>query len=131
MNSPIINFDVQPTQLWLWMPVFVITVGLLYLVLYSWTAGLSHIPGPWLARYTDAWALRSAVKELGRDEKSQDEYYAQLHAKYGDIIRTGPRTIMILDPTALPAVYGMKTRLHLVRQDTTNVLSGDEGSSYL
>jgi hypothetical protein len=35
----------------------------LKLILDSRRAGLSHIPGPFLARYTDAWRLYQAAKD--------------------------------------------------------------------
>lgn len=125
MNYTPAILGVLSISVWLWL--FVLTIGssLAYLILYSWSSGLSHIPGPWLARYTDAWSLYCALKETyGRDVKNKG-FYLRLQAKYGDIVRTGPRTVVVMDPAALPAIYGMKKRLSLVRIQLTRKTGSD------
>ena len=86
-----------------------------YFVLESRRAGLSHIPGPFWARYTDAWALYTAWKIL----RSRNKVGAQraLQARYGDVVRTGPRSVTIFDPAAIPAIYGVRSKLDKVRSD--------------
>jgi hypothetical protein len=79
-------------------------------------AGLSGIPGPLLARYTDAWALYTAWQATRGGDKV--EYYRGLLAQYGDVIRTGPRSITVFDPAAVPVIYGVRSKLNKVRNAT-------------
>lgn len=62
-------------------------------------------PGPWQGALTSFYrvhlATRSGVRlftEIGR-----------LHARYGDYVRIGPREISILNPLAIPLLYGAKS----------------------
>ena len=81
---------------------------LFYVVVFSnLKAGLSEIPGPFLARYTDAWRLYVAWRYAGHE----NEVYGSLKEQYGDVIRIGPRAVTVLDPRAVPIIYGVKSRL--------------------
>ncbi len=85
-----------------------------YLVVSSWRAGLSHIPGPFWARYTDAWALYIAWKSLRFGDKVGVQRAVQ--ARYGNVVRTGPRSVTVFDPAAVPAIYGVRSKLDKVRR---------------
>ncbi len=89
-----------------------LTVVISVLLISSWRANLFHIPGPFLARYTDAWTLYSAWRTLRRGDKI--EYYNQLQARYGDVIRIGPKSVLVLDPAAVPVIYGVRAKLDKV-----------------
>lgn len=65
--------------------------------------GLSAIPGPLLASCTDLW--RVFVVWGRRPEVA----HVKLHQKHGNIVRLGPRNVIISDPSALPIVYGTST----------------------
>lgn len=87
----------------------VFVVGyVLVAVVRSRSYGLEHVPGPWLSRYTDALRAYMAHKYSGQDVN----LYMKLHAKYGDVVRVGPRSISVLDPQAIPTIYGVKARLN-------------------
>ncbi|KPI42555.1 Pisatin demethylase [Cyphellophora attinorum] len=62
--------------------------------------GLRSIPGPRLARFTDAWR----VHFVSRGRAHED--YLALHDKYGPIVRTAPSAMDISDPAAIPILYG-------------------------
>ncbi|RYO94793.1 hypothetical protein DL764_007771 [Monosporascus ibericus] len=80
---------------------------ILYLVKGSRDAGLDHVPGPWLARYTNLHAWIEAQRWHGRNIC----YLSRLHDKYGDVVRVAPRRVSVCDPDAIPAIYGMRASL--------------------
>ncbi|KAF2450629.1 hypothetical protein P171DRAFT_426956 [Karstenula rhodostoma CBS 690.94] len=62
---------------------------------------LRKFPGPVGAKITKFHATRLAAKDV--------QYYkelAKMHEKYGDIVRTGPRELSVLRPTAVSVLYG-------------------------
>jgi hypothetical protein len=76
------------------------------LVLDSRKAGLSHVPGPWLARYTDGWKFFQACIGFGKKELLS----ARLMEKYGDVVRIGPTSVAVFDHNAVPTILGAGTR---------------------
>ena len=67
------------------------------------------IPGPLLARYTNAWRAWQAWRYAARPNGIT--YHEVLHERYGDVVRVGPRTVFINDAEAIPRVLGFKQRL--------------------
>lgn len=65
--------------------------------------GLGHIPGPWLASCSDFWRL--FLVWGWRPELT----HIELHEKYGNLVRLGPRNVSVADPEALKIIYGHKT----------------------
>jgi hypothetical protein len=63
--------------------------------------GLNHIPGPWLAGFSDLWRL---VLVWGR---RPEVVHRALHAKYGPLVKIGPRTVIVSDPDAIKIIYGL------------------------
>ncbi|SCO16221.1 related to pisatin demethylase cytochrome P450 [Fusarium fujikuroi] len=63
---------------------------------------LKSIPGPFLARFTDAWYLWRLYK--GNFERDN----VALHREYGPVVRYGPRRYSINDPAAIKAIYGLE-----------------------
>jgi len=61
--------------------------------------GIRTIPGPWLAKYTDAWLGRVAARG------HRSEVVHELHKKYGTFVRLAPNHVSIADPDALQIVY--------------------------
>ncbi|KLP13261.1 pisatin demethylase cytochrome P450 [Fusarium fujikuroi] len=76
-------------------------LALFQLIRLTFRAGLRHIPGPWLARYTTLYRLSLVYKG---DSPRQ---YQLLHEKYGPIVRTGPNHVSTSDPAMIPVVYGI------------------------
>ena len=91
----------------------IVSILVAFLIVNSRRAGLSSIPGPFLARYTDAWALCSAWK-IARYGLDKVSYYRNLQAHYGSVIRTGPRSVVVLDAAAVPLIYGVRAKLNKV-----------------
>ncbi|KAE8150726.1 cytochrome P450 [Aspergillus avenaceus] len=80
----------------------------IYLVIHSHTAGLDHIPGPFLARYTNLHAWLYAQWYWGTNVC----YLRRLHGEYGDVVRVGPRRVSVSNPDAIQTIYGMKASLN-------------------
>lgn len=57
---------------------------------------MKHIPGPFLASFTDFWRVY---------HQNVGTLSAETHTKYGQIVRVGPNTVLISDATAIPAIY--------------------------
>ena len=74
--------------------------------------GLEHIPGPFLARYTDA--LRAFMAWKG--QALSDNLYLKMHGQYGNVVRIGPRSVSVRDSEAIPLIYGIKARLNRVSE---------------
>ncbi|RHZ48346.1 hypothetical protein CDV55_101309 [Aspergillus turcosus] len=64
---------------------------------------LRHIPGPFWAKFTDFprmfWVKTMRAQEIHLD----------LHETYGDCVRFGPNMVSLSDPSAIPALYPMRT----------------------
>jgi hypothetical protein len=84
---------------------------LLYLVLRSRNAALEHLPGPFLAKYTDMWRGYKAWRYHGMDWN----YGIEILRDYGEVVRVGPKTVAVFDPEAIPHIFGIRARLDKVR----------------
>ena len=97
-------------------PAFILAVAvvsfLAYTVVESKRAKLDHIPGPWLAKYTDAWRCYQAWKV--NHYKHGGNYQIDMIGKYGDVVRIGPNIVLVYDPEAISSIYGFKERLEKV-----------------
>lgn len=92
----------------LYGPLFcIILIVLWYIVSSIATAfkpGLRSIPGPVVARFSSfyrPWKIANG---------DAPEFYLKLHERYGKIVRTGPKTVDISDPRALPIIYGISSK---------------------
>ncbi|KAK8192010.1 putative cytochrome P450 [Phyllosticta capitalensis] len=65
----------------------------------AWFHRLRKFPGPFAARISNWWI----VARIARTQQMQFELQ-NLHQKYGDYVRTGPRDLSIADASALPVV---------------------------
>lgn len=78
-------------------------------------AGLSHIPGPQLAKYTNLWGAWTALQlSRAKSGAAVASFSRDLQRNYGSVVRTGPKTVTILDPQAIPLVYGVRAKLDKV-----------------
>lgn len=96
-------------------PIYLLSAAILacffYIIAYSRNAQLGHIPGPFLARYTDLWRGFQGWRYYGKDMN----YQRQCAQTYGDVARVGPRMVLLSDPEAIQIVMGFKERLEKVR----------------
>jgi cytochrome P450 len=60
---------------------------------------LSHIPGPFWARFTDLW------RHKVQNQPGHSARFVELHRQYGKLVRLGPNHVSISDPGAIPVVY--------------------------
>lgn len=94
----------------LYIALCLIAVWISYLVVKSKSYKLDHVPGPFLAKYTDTWRAYKAWSFNHYTENGVN-YQTQLLGKYGDVVRIGPNTVLVLDPEAINSVLGFKERL--------------------
>lgn len=86
------------------------------ILLFSYIFGLyvqsplKHIPGPFLARFTNIWRLADQL--TGRSHRTQ----ARLHERYGSAVRLGPNLVSLSDPSLLKVVYDARGNFIKVRQ---------------
>ena len=99
--------------------IFSVVAIFLYLWFCSRRARLSHIPGPFLARYTDVWGVYAAWTTNRNSNRLK--FQRHLQAKYGDVVRTGPRSVTVFDSRAVPTIYGLSSRLDKVRISITTI----------
>lgn len=63
---------------------------------------LRHVPGPFLAKFTDFqrmfWVKTMRAQEI----------HWEAHQKYGDCVRFGPNTVSLSDPAAIPELYPVR-----------------------
>lgn len=71
------------------------------LVYNKYGYGISSVPGPFLAAWTDLWRFFIA---WGRHA---EQTHVRLHEKYGPLVRLGPNSVSISDPGAVKVIYGL------------------------
>jgi hypothetical protein len=67
----------------------------------AYRTDLSPIPGPRWARFTGLYRVYRMWSGKA------PSVYLDLHQKYGPIVRTGPNTVSIADPSTIPTIYGI------------------------
>lgn len=75
----------------------------------AFKTSLRSIPGPFIARFSSFYRLVKVSKG------DAPVFYRRLHEKYGPIVRTGPHTVDISDPKAVPVIYGINSKFLKVR----------------
>ncbi|KAF2103043.1 cytochrome P450 [Rhizodiscina lignyota] len=81
-----------------------------YFFVGSKKAKLDHIPGPWLAKYSNAWRGYQAWK-LNHHQEGVNNYQINMIGRYGDVVRIGPTHVLVYDPEAIETVFGFRQRL--------------------
>ncbi|KAM5343296.1 hypothetical protein ACJ41O_014262 [Fusarium nematophilum] len=86
-----------------------------WLIKNRFNRGLNKYPGPLLASLTDWWRLVDVYGQ--RPEVTLQK----LHAKHGDVVRTGPNSLSFADPAVLKSIYGLnkgyvKSDFYIVQQ---------------
>ncbi|KAL3418183.1 Pisatin demethylase 12 [Phlyctema vagabunda] len=81
--------------------------------------GINHIPGPFLATFTDYWRFFNVWGR--RPERT----HVKLHQKYGDLVRIGPNTVLVADWSAVKKIYALnagyiKSDFYPVQQNISN-----------
>ncbi|KAL4783817.1 cytochrome P450 [Aspergillus varians] len=60
---------------------------------------LNHIPGPFIA------SLTNIVRRSWVTTGNAHLIHTDLHRKYGKVVRAGPNTVLVSDPTLIPSIY--------------------------
>ncbi|GAB1199993.1 hypothetical protein APSETT444_009353 [Aspergillus pseudonomiae] len=74
----------------------------IFLHLFNTWWHLRHIPGPFLASITNlqrVWWVKTGRAHL---------YHQAIHAKYGEVVRIGPRLVSFSNPEAISTVYPIR-----------------------
>ena len=71
----------------------------LRLVVAYVSSPLRSIPGPFLAKFTDAW------RALDYWQTTQIQSHQELHARHGPAVRIGPNMVSLSDPSLLKKIY--------------------------
>lgn len=88
------------SRYWYW-PIAGIAIFWLYYLLYQiFLSPLARVPGPLAARISRLWLVYHGWKGDFHD------VLIDLHARYGDVVRTGPRELSIADPETVRQIYG-------------------------
>ncbi|OJJ66033.1 hypothetical protein ASPBRDRAFT_79448 [Aspergillus brasiliensis CBS 101740] len=82
----------NPTYCYAVLAILVVAYSFVQTLRIAFKPGLSSIPGPVFAN-GDA-----------------PGFYRELHQRYGKIVRTGPKTVDISDPTAVATIYGINSK---------------------
>lgn len=89
--------DVSVAQIFI-LCLLVLLARLLY---NGFCTGLNHIPGPFLACFTDLYRL---FVVWGR---RPEQWHISLHKTYGDLVRIGPRTVICANNGAAKQIYAL------------------------
>lgn len=97
-------------------PAFLIPIVLFAIkcIFAAFKPGLRSLPGPNIAKFSPfyrAWKISKGDAPV---------FYRNLHEKYGPIVRTGPNTVDISDPSTLPVIYGIGSKF--LKVSTKNII---------
>jgi len=65
----------------------------------AWTSPLWQIPGPMLGRLTSLYRVYLLWSGRCTDQ------FERMHGKYGPVVRTGPKHVVVSDPDAIFTIY--------------------------
>lgn len=96
---PILTFRSQPLLVYLTCLLVLLTaVVLCHLIYHRLVHANRHIPGPFLASFSQLWLLWYT---LGT---AQHHAHASAHAKYGPVVRVAPNKVLFSDPHYYPLI---------------------------
>ena len=80
-----------------------IVLAFLVRVVYNiYRPGISHIPGPWICKITDAYRVYRAWRG------DAFLWWQELQSQYGNLVRIGPNTILDCEQGDMQKVFGFK-----------------------
>ena len=92
--------SLQQTGCWPWLLWLLCPLIIIELLHSRYGTGLRKYNGPFLASFTNLWRLCHAYRNRHR------EPMLHLHARYGDVVRLGPRALSFGQPQAIKDIYG-------------------------
>ncbi|OQD65538.1 hypothetical protein PENPOL_c006G06945 [Penicillium polonicum] len=102
-------------SIWSHLPAILVTLALFHFARNYLKPGVTSIPGPLLAKFTNLWRFIDVAN--GRAEVT----LYNLHQKHGDYVRLGPNVVSVRNLDALKTIYGInkgyqKTNFYSVQQ---------------
>lgn len=79
----------------------IVAVVAYYLISYL-VSPLKDIPGPFLAKFTNAWRVYDYYHLISPETQKR------LHAKHGAAVRLGPNLVALNDPDLIPVIYNSR-----------------------
>lgn len=79
----------------------IVAVVAYYLISYL-VSPLKDIPGPFLAKFTNAWRVYDYYHLISPETQKK------LHAKHGAAVRLGPSLVALNDPDLIPVIYNSR-----------------------
>lgn len=92
------------------IPVVLLLVFIVYTIYALLSDGLSHIPGPTIARVSNFWKINAAF------HSDMPWRNIALHRKHGPLVKVGPNMVSVNDPAAYPIINGFKRVFRKVNQ---------------
>ncbi|EQB49053.1 hypothetical protein CGLO_11649 [Colletotrichum gloeosporioides Cg-14] len=94
------NFKETLAIYWPFVVVFLLCISLIQ---GRYSSNLHRIPGPFLSSVS----IIPRIRSIYRGNSHEDEL--ELHKKYGNFVRVGPRTVSISDPAHIEKIYGISS----------------------
>ncbi|KAK6392882.1 hypothetical protein LTR65_002964 [Meristemomyces frigidus] len=85
------------------LPAVLIALPFVYTVYQRFFHPLASVPGPFWASLSRLWMTKHAW------DGDMNTTMITLHAKYGDLVRTGPNEVSVSDLAAIKTIYGAGT----------------------
>ena len=86
---------------WKYLP-WLVPLVIANLLYKRYATSLRHVPGPFLASFSNLWKLTAAWDE------DMPEKNIAVHRKYGPVVRIGHNTVSVSDPSALSTIYSFQ-----------------------
>ncbi|RAK84382.1 cytochrome P450 [Aspergillus costaricaensis CBS 115574] len=103
------------------IPSILLTILIIHLTRNYFTPGVSHIPGPFLAKLTNLWRFVDVARG-----KAEITHY-RLHQEHGEYVRLGPKVVSVWNVEALKtAFYRVQQQLAKGKPTKTLFTSLDE-----
>ena len=102
--------DLNAFSLALWFTLALVLCTLVSKFYQAYGSPLRDVQGPWLARFTRFWYVRSAYS------RQSHKIHMDLHKKYGSIVRIAPNHYSIDDFEASKVIYRSRDPLNKVCQ---------------
>ncbi|KAJ9603054.1 hypothetical protein H2200_012349 [Cladophialophora chaetospira] len=106
LSTPLIHQTVSPLYL---LAAFLLST-VVYFLVKSKRAGLDHIRGPWLAKYSNIWRGYQAWR-INHHTEGVNNYQIEMIGRWGDVVRIGPTHVLVYNPEAIDTIYGFRERL--------------------
>jgi hypothetical protein len=82
--------------------IFVLLLSCVQLVRTRYRKGLSAIPGPFIASFSNLWKLNAVYKgDMPRRNIA-------IHEKYGPVVRIGPNHVSFASPQGFQTIHGSR-----------------------